>query len=777
MLFFNRLQTRIFAFFVLLIITVLSLSFWLTYQANQRLEQQYVANQLEVASLVFESQYDNRNYYLAAFAATAAKDFGLKDIFIDGDNRSFLVALNNHRSRINASLAMAVSAEGNVIGQLVASQGELGRESVALGSEQSEVFRYKLGSEFETLSPFYLLDNKLYQIKFSPLTSGGNSVIGWVGFGFLIDDTLANSLQKLTGLNSGFMLTTENNVIAVGHSGLSLPDDETSLLSRYIIEEKTNHDYILWKQFLGEVDGQSLHAYMYKSRSDLLASIESQWLQQVAVLVMMLPVSLLLAFWISGSITRPITQLIAQARFIAQGNYDSSVSVDSSIELQQLATEFTSMQQAILQREKAIAHQAYHDPLTNLGNRNELQRMIEPWLVSGSTMGLCLINIRRMTEINVTLGHAVGDEVIKEVAKRLCEVNPDALAYRLSGDEFVLAFKHCEHQSFDVLLKKLQHQIGQDYHYQDVMLHLQFTAGVSFYQPNVDIVTLLRQADTALQHAKINKRDYQIYDANIDKNSIERFQLINELKVAIEQNQLVLYYQPKLNLAKQKITHVEALVRWNHPARGIIPPDTFIPIAEKTMQMDALTRWVITEAMDQYHRWQLLGINMCIAVNISAENLKDEQFCHWVINALAEHNVPVAAMTLEITEDAVVSDPELAVKQLTLLRKNGLTLSIDDYGTGYSSLAQLKQLPVDELKIDKSFVQKLLENEADQIIVQSTLQLAHNLGLKVVAEGIEDKATLEWLTKLNCEMGQGFYLSRPLPEQQFNDWLGQSDYL
>ena len=193
--------------------------------------------------------------------------------------------------------------------------------------------------------------------------------------------------------------------------------------------------------------------------------------------------------------------------------------------------------------------------------------------------------------------------------------------------------------------------------------------------------------------------------------------------------------------------------------------------------MDALTRWVITEAMDQYHRWQLLGINMCIAVNISAENLKDEQFCHWVINALAEHNVPVAAMTLEITEDAVVSDPELAVKQLTLLRKNGLTLSIDDYGTGYSSLAQLKQLPVDELKIDKSFVQKLLENEADQIIVQSTLQLAHNLGLKVVAEGIEDKATLEWLTKLNCEMGQGFYLSRPLPEQQFNDWLGQSDYL
>lgn len=777
MVLFNRLQTRIFAFFVLVIIAVLALSFWLSYQSNQRLEQQYVANQLEVASLVFESQYDNRNYYLAAFASTAAKDFALKDIFIDGDNRSFLVALNNHRGRINASLAMAVSGDGKVIGQLVASQDELGQEVVALGSEQHAPFRYKLDTEFDQISPFYLLDNKLYQIKFSPLTSGGNSVIGWVGFGFLIGDSLANSLQKLTGLNSGFMLLEKEVITPVGHSGFPLEHHETQIVTQYIVADQADSDFILWKQFLGHVDDQSLHAYMYKSRSDLLASIESQWLQQVAVLLLMLPVSLLLAFWISGSITRPIKQLIEQARFIAKGNYHSNVSVDSSVELQQLASEFTSMQQAIVAREKAIEHQAFHDPLTNLANRNQLQRVCEPWLIEGSTMAICLINIRRMTEVNVTLGHAVGDEVIKEVAKRLCHINPNALACRLSGDEFVLAFKEYEHASFEVFLTMLQAKIGQDYHYQDILLHLQFTAGVSFYQPGIDIVTLLRQADTALQHAKMNKRDYQIYDANIDKNSIERFQLINELKVAIEQNQLVLYYQPKLNLAKQKITHVEALVRWNHPARGIIPPDTFIPIAEKTMQMDALTRWVITEAMAQYHRWQAQGIDMCIAVNISAENLKDEQFCYWVIDTLAQHNVPVSAMTLEITEDAVVSDPELAVKQLTLLRQNGLTLSIDDYGTGYSSLAQLKQLPVDELKIDKSFVQKLLQTNADQIIVQSTLQLAHNLGLKVVAEGIEDKETLQWLTERHCEMGQGFYLSRPLPELQFNDWLSQSAYV
>ncbi|MCT8987007.1 cache domain-containing protein [Shewanella phaeophyticola] len=304
MVLFNRLQTRIFAFFVLVIITVLALSFWLSYQSNQRLEQQYVANQLEVARLVFESQYDNRNYYLAAFASTAAKDFALKDIFIDGDNRSFLVALNNHRSRINASLAMAVSGDGTVIGQLVATQDDLGQEVVALGSEQHAPFRYQIDTEFDQISPFYLLDNKLYQIKFSPLTSGGSSVIGWVGFGFLIGDSLANSLQKLTGLNSGFMLIEQEAITHVGHSGLAIEQHDTQLITQYIVKDQLDNDFILWKQFLGEVDNKSLHAYMYKSRSDLLASLESQWLQQVAVLLLMLPVSLLLAFWISGTITR-----------------------------------------------------------------------------------------------------------------------------------------------------------------------------------------------------------------------------------------------------------------------------------------------------------------------------------------------------------------------------------------------------------------------------------------------------------------------------------------
>lgn len=253
-------------------------------------------------------------------------------------------------------------------------------------------------------------------------------------------------------------------------------------------------------------------------------------------------------------------------------------------------------------------------------------------------------------------------------------------------------------------------------------------------------------------------------------------QLINELKPAIANDELVLYYQPKLNLSLNKVTHVEALVRWQHPDRGMIPPDTFIPIAEQMGQMNALTRWVINSALTQYLDWQAQGVDLAIAVNISAENLKDPDFCDYVLTTIANKKVPIEALTLEITEDAVVADPENAIKQLSVLKQHGLKLSIDDYGTGYSSLAQLKQLPVDELKIDKSFVQNLMINNDDQIIVASTLQLAHNLGLGVVAEGIENQATLSWLTERGCEMGQGFYLSKPIDAQALTLWLAKSGY-
>ncbi|MDB2386004.1 EAL domain-containing protein [Shewanella sp.] len=770
----NRLQIRIFFFFMLLLLAVQAISFTMSYQNNQRLTLQQLSNRLSIAELVFNSEYENRNYYLSAFAETAAKDFALKDIFIDGDSRSFLVALNNHQKRINADLAIAVSAQGQVIGQLVSFVDDNGRKKVRLGIEHNTAFRYPLATEFQQISTLYALEDKVYQIKFAPLTSGGDSVIAWVGFGFAVDDNLAQSLQSLTGLNTGFIVTQpEHPSRFLDHHGSQENSAETAVIKALVEGEHTNEDYLLWSKKVGVMGEASLYAYMYQPRSDLLHTFQQQWLWQLALIMLMLPLTMLLAFLIAGSVTKPIKQLIEQARFIAKGNYNSKVSVGNSVEMLQLAEEFTVMQQAILSRESEIAFQAYHDPLTRLPNRNELERVCAAWFAQQQNVAICLINIRRMGEVNVTLGHVVGDEVLKEIARRLTLMANIDLVCRLSGDEFVLAFKNTNAQTLTPLLTELHRNIEQPYQYQEINLHLQITIGCAFYRPPCDLVTLLRQTDIALHYAKSHQLSQQTYDASIDVNTLERLQLVNDLKSAIETHELVLFYQPKLDLKLNQVTHVEALVRWMHPMRGMISPDTFIPIAEKTGQMNALTRWVIIEAISQYHRWRQEGITLSIAVNISAENLKDEFFCQWVLDIIKQHNMPISALTLEITEDAVVADPATAIRQLSVLRQYGLALSIDDYGTGYSSLTQLKRLPVDELKIDRTFVQQLMNSGDDRIIVSSTLQLAHSLGLSVVAEGVEDQATLNWLTERGCEMAQGFYLSKPMEASLMGAWLAQ----
>ncbi|WP_256871055.1 GGDEF domain-containing protein [Shewanella sp. Scap07] len=762
---------------MILLIAVQAISFAITFYANKRLEQQQLGNQLSIAELVFKSEYDNRNYYLSAFAETAAKDFGLKEVFIDNDRRSFLVALNNHRKRINADLAIAVDKQGKVIGELLLTPAGVDQGKVKVGPEQGNLFRYPLGSEFDNNSPLYPLGEHVYQLKFAPITSGAANIIGWIGFGYIIGDELTHSLSQQTGLNTGFMLSGDNQaqqIISLSAGELSTSDSQ--VLNDFIQQGVRSEEYQLWQAFLGEIKGRKLHAFMYLSRTDALESSQAQWLQQLMLILLMLPLSLMVAYIIARGVTKPITQLITQARFIAKGNYHTKVEVGSSTEMQALAQEFTEMQQAILSRENKIAFQAFHDPLTNLGNKNELARVTQAWFEQKMPLALCQINIRRMTEVNGTLGHEVGDKVIEEVSRRLTNFNNIDLVCRLNGDEFVVAIKQTEAKAIRSLIAQIQQEIEAEYCYQDISLHLQLTIGVSFVHYPSDLETLLRQADTALQHAKKHRLDVQIYHQQIDVNSVDRLQLINELKPAIANDELVLYYQPKLNLSLNKVTHVEALVRWQHPDRGMIPPDTFIPIAEQMGQMNALTRWVINSALTQYLDWQAQGVDLAIAVNISAENLKDPDFCDYVLTTIANKKVPIEALTLEITEDAVVADPENAIKQLSVLKQHGLKLSIDDYGTGYSSLAQLKQLPVDELKIDKSFVQNLMINNDDQIIVASTLQLAHNLGLGVVAEGIENQATLSWLTERGCEMGQGFYLSKPIDAQALTLWLAKSGY-
>ncbi len=767
----RSLQSKILILFLFLLLVVQLVSFFSTYRANRQLENIQLSGHLENAKAVFDTQYNNRRYYLSAFAETAAKDYGLKSVLKE-DNKSFLVALNNHRKRINSDLAMAIDEDGTVFAQLVTYKTQDGKTKVRVGKGQGTKFGQRNSLLENDSAQLVMLDNKLYQLSFAQLKSGGKT-IGWVGFGYLIDITLAQEMANLTDVNVGFVLkTTEGYDVVASSDEAKYPANGAHYET---IIANLQDAYVNETVSLGRLDEQVASAILFKSKADILESVGIAWPRLFLIIVLTVGLSILGALAIARSITRPVKQLVTQVKSITQGNYDKNVDVTGSKELLQLSDEFNNMTKAIVSREETISFQAFHDPLTHLANRNALINELELRTKAGEKFLVIQACYLRADEITDTLGYQVGDEVVTEVANRFIHSQLDFECFHLGGEDFVLLAKE---QELEPLMESLIKALNIRCEFENISLHLQFAFGVvcSSQHNHGSASELLQKSNVAIQHGIKAKKAYQVYDPVFDQDAVERLFLTNSLKQAIEENQLILFYQPKLSLDTMTVSHVEALVRWQHPERGLIPPDAFISIAEKTGQMDKLTRWVTNAAMAQYVKWQEKGIDINIAINISAENIMNKSYPDYVIGLKEQHKLCDSAITLEVTEDAVVADPKKATMMLNYLRDSGFKLSIDDYGTGYSSLAQLKQLPVQELKIDRSFVQHLTEDESDKIIVKSTIELAHNMKLSVVAEGIEDEASLLWLKSQGCQLAQGYFISRPLPADAFDEWIENTEY-
>lgn len=767
----RSLQSKILILFLFLLLLVQLVSFYFTYHANIKLESTQLNNRLSNASDIFQTQFNNRRYYLSAFAETAAKDYGLKSV-LEEDTKSFLVALNNHRKRIDSDLAMAINSEGTVFAQLVTFTDAEGNKKVRIGKEQDKPFSQSTDLLKQEATQLVFIDNALYQLSFAPIKSGAR-VVGWIGFGYQINNMLANELAALTDVNVGFASFDGKHYNVIASSDEQNYPIKADVFKRIIAN--TEQQYLYSRLELGNTNNGYISAVLFESRADLLKSIDIQWEQLTLLVFITVILSTFGAVVIARDITRPIKNLVSQVKSITNGNYDGNVDVTGSRELKQLSREFNVMTKAIISREETISFQAFHDQLTHLPNRNALITAIERRQKSKSDFLIIQLCILRAEDIADTLGYQASDYVINEVASQLVQTEHGFDSYHLGAEYFVLI---ADEQHVATLIEKLQQALTMQCHFQNIQLHLQYSFGIvrSAQHPNCSVAELLQKSNVAIQRAKNDKHTFQVYDPVFDQNAIERLFLTNNLRTAIEENQLTLFYQPKLSLKTMEISHVEALVRWQHPEKGLIPPDSFISIAEKTGQMDALTRWVTQTAVVQYLKWLANGIKINIAINISAENILDKSYPDYVIALKNKHQLDDCAITLEVTEDAVVDDPTKATEVLNYLNKSGFKLSIDDYGTGYSSLAQLKQLPVQELKIDRSFVQYLLENENDKIIVRSTIKLAHSMGLTVVAEGIEDEETLLWLKSQNCELAQGYFISKPLPAHEFEAWLSQSQY-
>ncbi|MDC4206566.1 MAG: EAL domain-containing protein [Candidatus Manganitrophus sp.] len=435
------------------------------------------------------------------------------------------------------------------------------------------------------------------------------------------------------------------------------------------------------------------------------------------------------------------------------------------------------------QSEEMVRHLAYYDPLTALPNRTRLHERLQAAIVAAQfedhPMALLLMDLNRFKEINDTLGHHRGDFLLQQVGQRLSEIvyEPNMVA-RLGGDEFaVLLPKLTEKEDVHAMAHKIIEALSKPMMIEDLPVVVDVGIGIAVYPDHgANAETLLQRADVAMYTAKEIGKEYAIYEDRLNRYSPRRLVLLGELRQAIEKNELLLHFQPKIDLQEHYVVGVEALARWKHPEHGFIPPNEFVIPAEKSGLIKPFTEWVLNAALRQCHAWQEEGFRINVAVNLSRRNLQDPEIPDLIATLLSTHRLEPTCLSLEITESAIMEDPTNAVKILTRLSGMGIEISIDDFGTGYSSLASLTRLPVRSLKIDKSFILGMAENKNDAVIVHSTIGLAHHLGLNVVAEGVESAALLEKLSAFGCDEAQGYFISRPVPAEDLIRWLRESSW-
>ena len=454
-------------------------------------------------------------------------------------------------------------------------------------------------------------------------------------------------------------------------------------------------------------------------------------------------------------------------------NQDKPLNNVGGDEIEILERNFNRLADAVESETEALEYQALHDPLTELPNRkllnNRLQQEILRSERSKKSLVFIMSDLDHFKEINDTLGHHVGDVVLQQAATRLFRTfrKTDSVA-RLGGDEFAMLLPETTLKQAREISKKVVEAFEIPFVVEGNNLSLGISMGLAESPLHGDDVNILVQrADVAMYVSKRNNLGFSVYDPAQDTHSVGRLALMSEFRAAIENNSLDIVYQPKVNVKTRKIIGAEALLRWNHPERGFIEPHEFIPLAEQTGLIKPLTRWVLEQAVHQCLEWRKTWPEFNVAVNLSVHNLHDAALLDQVRDFITKENMPPSCLTLEITEGDIMTDPMRAREILESLSMMGIALSIDDFGTGYSSLSYLKQLPVNELKIDKSFVMEMTEDENDAVIVKATIDLAHNLGLKTVAEGVVDKNTWDYLRSLNCDIAQGYFISRPVSAEAF----------
>ncbi len=477
--------------------------------------------------------------------------------------------------------------------------------------------------------------------------------------------------------------------------------------------------------------------------------------------------------------------VVVASTFVRIGHWSILVFLAPLLFARQMFTRTHRLHEATVELEakrREKEYQAMHDALTDLPNRSLFQIRLSEALeeaeanVDGdaSTLAVVLMDLDRFKEINDSLGHHFGDRLLQQIGPRLATTLRDGdLLARLGGDEFGIVLAGLPDEASAIrIAERILEELEQPLTVEGLQLDVSASVGIAFCPAHSnDVEALLRRADVAMYAAKESGGGCEVYEPALDRNSAARVTLVGQVRAALDGNEFELWYQPKLRLSDMKVAGVEALVRWMHPQRGLVQPDEFVPLVERTALLRPLTQYVLDQALRQAHLWDRMGLPLEVAVNVSPRSLLDQRLPDEVSDALSRWQIPAERLTVELTESFLMAESGRSTEVLARLSELGLALSIDDFGTGYSSLSHLRRLPIREIKIDRSFVARMREDPNDEMLVRAIVDLGRNLSLRVVAEGVDDQATLEELALIGCNLAQGFHLAEPLPAAALTRWL------
>ena len=745
------LRTRIAVTFLLLLAAVLAAALGAVLATNRDSAGREVQRQLDVGALVFSRLLESNRRQLTQAAQAVSADYGFREAVAARDTDTLASALENSGERIGAAMVVLTTLNGNVI----ATSGT----QLSAGAPFPIAALQETADSADSAASMMVDKGRIYQLVTvavrSPLP------VAWIAMGFEFDGKAARELADITGLAVTLSANTDGSwkdIISTVPAGSV---KTTDVVTRRIELSKSGNTQIA--------------AVLSRSLADARAPFERLTRMLFVIAIVSLAASALAAFWLARNITRPLRDLTQVVDRMRAGTYDAPRNVQRGDELGVLAEGLHLMQTAVQSRDQSIRRLAYEDTLTGLMNRTAFGSALSEALhaSAGAPIGVAVINLHRFRRINEHLGYSVGDAVLTEIATRIAAVpTAHAAVARLAADQFAAFTKLADSGDLHAWGTSLLLALAEPVIVEAQPIDISATLGLVVSDPDGATANeLMRCADLALDCARREKRALAIYEEALKPAARDQLSLLGELRHAVEHDELRLYFQPKIELRTGRVSGAEVLLRWQHPARGLLMPVDFIPFAEQTGFIRWLTRWTLDQAMAQAAEWHRADKALNLAVNISSEDIGDARFDSRVALLLNRHQLPPSLLTLELTETGFIEDPRRAVLMLDALAALGVCLSIDDFGTGYSSLSHLARMPVDEMKIDRSFVQSLESDSEFATVVRSAIDMGHGLGLKVVAEGIETQSAANRLRDFGCDIAQGYFYAKPMPLDAFTAWM------